>query len=423
MESLNVIDVDSQQKYMKRFLLGILIYSISINLFVSGWISAKIVNIIQLTGLALFSFYWIKLASWQNISSWYLRITLSLLLIWEIYIVCHGFIFNYQYLKEHLFTDNRSLPYLLPLALFVTVNNSFFLKKVFDYCYKLGIIFLIALPVCLPFLLDKQYFSEQYVWVFAMGCGFILLTSFYQPRKRLIVALIVIVLALLLITIMARRNIMLTCACFLLFSFFIIPVINKNTSLIKKVLFILSFTFTVLVGYSVFISNQHGIFYKITKRATDNTREVVFFYYLMDMSDTDFLLGKGLNGTYFCPGVDKEWTGGEDLKYRDLDYRVYIECGYLQLLLNGGIIYLAIYLLILIPAIIKGLFFSRNLFSKSCAILILMHLIDMFPFGLPSFSLRGFLVWFCIAICYSKEMRLKNEEEMQSFLSFKELTV
>jgi hypothetical protein len=179
----------------------------------------------------------------------------------------------------------------------------------------------------------------------------------------------------------------------------------------------------IFVGYNTYLSNQQGMFYKITKRATQDTREMVFLYFFLDASERELIIGKGINGTYFCPGVDKEWNNGEDLKYRDLDYRVYIECGYLQLLLNGGVIYLAIYLLILIPAIIMGLFFSRNLFLKSCAILILMHLIDMAPFGLPTFSLRGLLIWLCVAVCYSKAMRLKNEEEMQSFLSLEKTVV
>jgi hypothetical protein len=415
MEGLNKIDIDRQQKYMTRFLFGILIYSISVNLL-HDLFPGKIINVFQLCGLGIFLHYWFKLASWQNISSWYLRIIISLLLIWEIYIVFHGFIFQYPYLKEHLFADNRTTPYLLPLAAFVSVNDSLFLQKIFKYSHKLGIIFLITFPFLFAYLLSDQSLSEQYVWILAMGSGFILLTSFYHPKKKNIIALIVMVLALLLITIMARRSIMLTCACFLLFSFLIIPVINKNTPIIKKAIFIFSFIFVVMVGYSLFVSNQYGIFYKITKRATVDSREDVFFFYSMDMSNTDLLIGKGLNGTYYCPGIDRAWNNGEDVRHRDLDYRVHIECGYLQLLLNGGIIYLAIYLLILIPAIIKGMFFSRNLFSKSCAILILMHLIDMAPFGLPSFSWRGFLVWFCVAICYSKEMRLKDEDAMKQFL-------
>ncbi|MDR1437340.1 MAG: hypothetical protein LBI65_04395, partial [Candidatus Symbiothrix sp.] len=154
MESLkNVRDIDSQQKYIKRFLWGILIYSLSTH-FIPGFVSGKIINVMQLSGLVLFSFYWFKLASRQNISNWYLRIAVSLLLIWELYIICHGFTFQYILLKENLFSDNRSVPYLLPLALFVTVNNSFFLKKVFDYSYKLGVVFLIAFPVFLPYLLS-----------------------------------------------------------------------------------------------------------------------------------------------------------------------------------------------------------------------------------------------------------------------------
>jgi hypothetical protein len=422
MESLNTVDIDSLQKYTKRFFIGLLIYSMATN-FSPESIPGALVNVFQLIGLALLGFYWLKLASRQNISNRYLRIAIILLLMWEVFIICHGFIFKYIYLKEHLFTDNRSMPYLLPLAVFVTVNNSFFLQKLFDYCHKLGVVFLIALPFLLSYILSHQSFSEQYVWILSTGSGFILLTSFYHSKKRTVVALIVMILALLLITIMARRSIMLTCACFLLFSLLIIPVINKEVSLLKKGIFIFLFSFIVITGYTVFVSNQYGTFYKITKRATEDTRETVFFYYFMDMSPTDFLIGKGINGTYFCPGVDRSWSGGEDPRHKNLDDRVHIECAYLQLILNGGIIYLVIYLLILLPAIIKGLFFSRNLFSKSCAILILMHLIDMAPFGLPSFSWRGFLVWFCVAICFSKEMRLKDEEEMQNFLSLKKSIV
>ena len=417
MESINKTDnIDLQKKYINRFLIGILIISISGNFF-NGFISGKLVNVVQLSGLAMWGFYWIKLASFKNISDWYLRITIFLLIAWQLYIVYHGFIFEYLFIKDHLFVDNRSMSYLVPLAVFVAVNNSYFWQILLKYLHKLGVFFLVAFPVLLFFLLSDQDIAEQYVWILAMGSGFILLTSFYHSKNRAIVALAVMIIALLFITVMARRNIMVTCACFLFFSFIIIPIINKNTPIIKKAVFLVSFTLLITIGYSIFESNQDGVFRGFTKRATDNTRETVFLFYFLDMSPTDFVIGKGINGSYFCPDVDRSWSGGaEDPPHRDLDDRVYIECGYLQLILNGGVIYLGLYLLILIPAMFKGFFLSRNLFSKSCAILIFMHLIDMAPFGLPTFSLRQFTLWFCVAVCFSKEMRLKDDEEISEFL-------
>jgi hypothetical protein len=420
MESIIEMEGSLYQKNVNRFLIGLIVYTIATGMFLD-FLPGTIVNFIQLIALALCLFYGIKLASWKNIPSWYLRIVISLLFCWEIYIIYHGFIFNYFYLKEYLFFNSRGLQYLIPLTVFILLNNTLFIETLFTYLYRLEIIFFVLLPVLLFYILSEQSFAEQYVWSLAIGGGFILLTSFYQPRKRMLVTLIVMILAFLLVTILARRNIMLTCACFLLFSFLIMPLANKNITRIRKIAFIMSFLIIVSIGYIVFMSNQSGIFSKITTRATENTREIVFLFYFTDIEKTtDSVVGKGLNGTYYCPGIDEEWSG-RTLTYRDVDYRLEIECGYLQLLLNGGFIYLVLYLLILLPAIIQGVFFSKNMFCKACAILILLHLIDMVPYGLPTFSLRYFLVWFCVALCYTKEFRMMDEKEMSLFLSPKQI--
>ena len=421
MESLTAIDSATQQKNITRFLIGILIYSISTVLLVE-FIGGKFLNLIQLFGLGVFAFYWVKLASWKNISSWYLRITVSLLILWQIFIICNGFLFQYAVIKEHLFVDNRSTPYLLPLVVFVTVNSPFFLQKTFDYAYRLGIAFLALLPFLLSYILDNQGFSEQYVWILGIPCGFILLTFFYHSKKRVVLSFIVMFLSLFIITIMARRNIMFTCTTFLFCSLLIIPLLNKNISILKKGIFIFSFITVAFLGFNFFLSNETGMFNKFTKRASEDTRETVMLCYFLDMTDKDLIIGRGLNGTYFCPGVERAWSStAEDKAHRDLDDRVYIESGFLQLILNGGVIYLFLYMIVLIPAIIIGLFFSRNLFVKGCAILILLFILDMIPFGLPTFSFRHFIVWFCVAICFSQKMRLMQEEEITAFLNKKEL--
>ncbi len=416
-KSTTILYEDFQSKEINRFLIGMLIYTVVTNLFFN-FLPGTICNIFQMAGLLICSFYWIKLFSKYNISDQYLKISISLLLIWQIYILTKGLVLNYLYIKEYLFVRDRFLQYFVPLVVFIPVITPYFLQKIFYYSYKLGIVFLVTLPFLLLYILSEQSFSEQYVWTFVPGCGFILLTSFYHDKRKVVVSAIVTILAFIIITIMARRNIMLTCAGYLFSSFWIFIFFNKQISLIKKIGYTLLSVILLLAGYGIFVSNQSGAFSKITNRISDDSREGVLIAYFMDMSDTDLLIGKGINGTYYCPGVDYAWTGIE-LKHRDVDDRVYIECGYLQLMLNGGIIYVILYLLVLVPAVIKGFFFSRNIFSKASATFILLWLIDMVPFGLPTFTFRYFLVWFCVAICYSKEIRLKDENEMMDFLQYK----
>ncbi|MDR0863689.1 MAG: hypothetical protein LBO74_02000 [Candidatus Symbiothrix sp.] len=410
MESLNTV----YQTNMNRFFAGILIYSIATGLLFYI-LPGAVVNIIQLAALMLYVFYWTKLASLQNIPTWYLRIIIFIFLAWQCYIIYHGFIFNYPYVKEYLFSPDRFVQYLVPLVLFIPINNSAFLQKLFSYIYQLGLFFLVAFPFLFFFLIHKRAFAEQYIWTLAMGSGLTLLTAFYHSKRRFGIALAAMLLGLLLATVTARRSIMLSCGCFLLFAFFIFILTNKTITLLKKLGFICLVVLISIAGYGIYISNQGGMFSKITERAGENTREVVFLAYFLDMTETDLAIGKGINGTYYCPGVDEDWIG-HALSYKDLDNRIYIECGYLQLVLNGGIVYLALFLLVLFPAIVLGLGFSKNVFSKGCALLILLWLIDMAPYGLPSFTLRYFLVWFCVALCFSKAIRTMNDEDIKALL-------
>ncbi|GHT43576.1 hypothetical protein AGMMS49965_17620 [Bacteroidia bacterium] len=419
MESVKPIAETPLQQYITRFLLGILIYSGATVIIALEVVPGSIMNIVQLTALGLYGYYWAKLASLQNIYSRYLRIVIILLLAWQCYILFYGFIFNYHYLKEYLFSNGyRLLPYLVPLVVFIPVNNPLFLQKLFGCIHKFGVFSLSAFPFLYFILTSDQGFSEQYIWVFAMGSGLTLLTAFCHPKKNVQIAVIVMLVGLLLATIMARRSIMLSCGFFLLFALFLIIFVNKNITLVKKIGFICLAGLIGIAGYVAFVSNQDGMFSKITEKAMEDTRSEVFLGFFLDMDDKDIVIGKGLNGTYYSPGVDEDWVGGRDKSnnYRDLDYRAYIECGYLQLMLNGGAVYLTLFLLVLLPAIVLGLGFSKNIFSKGCALVIFLWLLDMAPFGLPCFTLRYFIVWFCVALCYSKELRRMSNEQIKELL-------
>ena len=71
---------------------------------------------------------------------------------------------------------------------------------------------------------------------------------------------------------------------------------------------------------------------------------------------------------------------------------------------------MALFLLIAVPAMFKGLFKSKNLLSKAAGLWILFALLSMYPTPVNSFSMQYVLVWIAIGICYSKDLRYLPEE-------------
>jgi len=119
-------------------------------------------------------------------------------------------------------------------------------------------------------------------------------------------------------------------------------------------------------------------------------------------------VGKGIDGIYWSP------TGAtED------GYRAVVETDYLQIILKGGMVSLGLLLLILVPAIFLGLFYSKNMLSKAAAVWILLWMFALFPATVATFSLNFLLVWISVGICYSKEIRNMPEEKVKELFHYK----
>ena len=153
-------------------------------------------------------------------------------------------------------------------------------------------------------------------------------------------------------------------------------------------------------------TNKNGLFSFIIERGDEDTRTGVEIYLYQDLKMTDWIVGRGINGEYYCPDIEKNQL---------TDYRDYIETGYLQIILKGGIIRLALYLLIAIPAIILGFFYSKNLLSKASAIWIFIAIISLYPASVEKFYLQYLLVWISIGICYSKKLRYLPDNTLSEF--------
>ncbi len=177
--------------------------------------------------------------------------------------------------------------------------------------------------------------------------------------------------------------------------------ISYLSKLLKKKILILYFSLLAIIVGSLYAANLYHIrtnriFSFIAERVREDTRTGVELYFYSDMKPIDWIKGRGVNGQYYCPNVDEDAVS---------NYRSVIETGYLQIILKGGLISLILLLLITIPAIFKGIFYSKNMLSKAAGIWIFLALISLYPATVDTFSMRYFLVWTSIGICYSKKIR------------------
>jgi len=240
--------------------------------------------------------------------------------------------------------------------------------------------------------------------------GFLLITYIYHSNKRKLLAFSVIVLCLLLALIRARRAIAFMNVSYLLCFYIIYLYVNrvKFSSLLFSLIVIGLISFG---GIKLYNANKRGAFRLITSRIDEDTRTIVEECFYDEMNAKDWIIGKGMNGTYFCPQVDESsdfYTGGN---------RSMIETDYLNIILKGGIISLGLLLLITIPAAVKGLFYSKNILSKAAAIWILLWLIDLYPATVNTFTLNFLLVWISVGICYSKTIRNMSDTAIKEIFA------
>lgn len=391
--------------YYSAFWISLIIFSLGYLSYVSSNIPEKLGIVLMAIGIAGLSCSMLFLVKLQ-IFSQYFRFILLLYVISQFVLIFQAFR-ELSFARLLLFVSDPYFlfPYFVPLVVLIPANI-FFIKRTFDYFTFLGVLlFIFFLPFANYILNANSHLSEQILWTFGTGCGFLLLTWDYHSSKRKVIAISAVMLSLFIATVLARRNIMLTFSNYILFSIFLL-LFNSRKSIPNKVLILLVVLFSSSGIYYTFDKYQDNLFARITGRIEDNTREEVFSAFFNDVSSRELIYGKGFYGTYYAPGIE-----------RNIDDRAIIECGYLQTILKGGIINLSLFLLIAIPAAYLGIVKSKNTLSMASGVIVVLWLIDMFPWGMPALNIRYILVWICISICYSKEIRNLSELEMKN--SFK----
>lgn len=389
--------------YYVLLIESIILYNIGYLLSTSLHFAFQFCLLLMLLGLVGIVISFFKLIRIQ-INNQYLKIIFFCYILWSLVIIFQGF--EMQMLIHYLYSPYLLLHYFVPFLILIP-KNIFNVKILFNHFEFLSILLFIFFIIYYRELLYVNLdFSEQTVWTLGTGGGFLLLTWEYQNNRKRIIAFFSVILSLFISTVMARRNIMLTFSNYILISI-IIFLFNSNQSFRNKLSLLTVIIISTILIYGLFFTYQDKLFNKISTRLNEDTRSFVVDAYMEDMSKKDWIIGKGFNGSYYCPGVVK-----------DDDNRTIIENGYLQTILKGGLISLSLFLLILLPAIYLGLVKSRNILSKASGFIPLLWLIDMFVWGMPTFNIRYILLWLAIGICYSNEIRKLSDSEIKQSLTF-----
>mgnify|MGYP003542152449 CR=1 FL=1 len=383
---------NNKLKSLNLFWLGYIIFTLAYVLTTTiVYLSYVMCQAIQLVGMFMFLFGLLNLIKFKFDNKYF------------------GFLFTFDsgfgiftYLAPAIVLLPRTLPFYKKLFNVITILCIFYL------IYNL--IFFKDITNSDRTSLRSQGMMESFAAYLAFHAGFLLLTYMYHTPKRRLLALGVIVLTILLAIYRARRGLIFMCVTTMLCYFMIYLITTKKKFLIIYASVLLSFV-TIFYISSIYKQSQGGLLGYLLARGDEDTRTGVEEYMKADMSDTDWIIGKGSAGEYYCPNIDVNDVTG---------YRNVIETGYLEIMLKGGAVSLVLYLLIAIPAIFLGLFASKNILSKASGMWILLSTIYIYPIVVTGFDMRYLIYWLAIGICYSKKIRNIPDEVLKVFFQAKD---
>lgn len=171
----------------------------------------------------------------------------------------------------------------------------------------------------------------------------------------------------------------------------------------------------VLTGLCLLaISFLYGAsFAYIKHRGMEDNRTEIDNALMAQMSPVEKWIGKGLNGRYYFNLHQKN----DYLK----GWRYLSETGYYYLILRGGYILTWVYILVIFIPAIKGIFRSNNILCKGLGAIMIISLLQLYPFGHLAFNLYFFVIWTGVRLCSSRDVRDASDDEIrQQFFPLKE---
>jgi hypothetical protein len=312
---------------------------------------------------------------------------------------------NLFYLQRALGQPLFFIPYIIPMFILYSKYD----LKFFSYFFKYSFIFIIPAILIQLYIIATGIASDDWeeqnnrMLLFDIGSKFLLLTSQFS-RKRYVfgVALIYNLLTIYLFAHYGSRGILMDYIILLLFMI----VFRLRSPFLEFAdrmrIYFAGLIVIILVMAFGYLATSSYVFQRgFSKDAFEESRSVVFQDFFLDFSSTtDWVIGRGLDGTVFRSlNIDEERAG-------------YIENGFLTVTLKGGLLYLIPFILILLRASYLGFFRSNNDMVKAMAALLLIYVMMMIHFNLPAYTTRYVFIWIATSTCFTPVLRNYSNEEI-----------
>jgi hypothetical protein len=396
------------------FLAGIGLYFLGFSFFNKSQVSYYFSQGIQVIGFLIFVPAALYFLQWRFHSN-FEKFAFILYFFWSLLVVFRGIEVAYEPIKVMLVDSNFGVfAYFAPLA-FLFPKEIKYWNWIFRFIILLGLFFVLYnILFFRETSLGVQGYRvatgnvETFSHYLAVPLGFILLTQKYHSKRINVIALVLVLLIFFIAAIRGRRGLMFISLTILAISYFVFLMSSKGY-LIRMALGICVLVLVLFFTREVFLTSRDGLFRLTTERLYEKTRSGVEKDFYRDMNQFDWVWGKGFDGEYYCPGID-----AGDGKFST--YRGVIETGYLQFILKGGVINLFLFLLIMIPAGIKGIFFSNNWLSRAAGIWIILFIGFSYPIVINSFNMNYLLMWLSAGVCYQPDIRNLPDQEILQLL-------
>lgn len=239
-----------------------------------------------------------------------------------------------------------------------------------------------------------------------IGTGFLMLLGPYIKKWIFGIATSAMSLNLAVAVFIGRRGVIVTS---LLLFFFTAYQFYKYGQMRRSGKFILSSLIILVVTFassSIISFFQENYFFDVlAARIDSNSRDDVTYYFYLDMNNNpiQWLIGKGITSTYYCPDI-----------VEDTIYRNTVETGWQHIILKLGTPYLLIYLWMQIKAVIRC---KKNFLTTACASYIIVMIIELLYAGVPTLDLRYALIWICVSLCNNREIQSLTDFEIRKLLN------
>jgi len=396
-----LIAIKKKTNLFKRVLAGLIIYSIGTFFYQNSrglcYFFTGISILLILSGLRGASFY----MPFRN----KMKTVFLVFIFWNIITIIRGIFSDYDLHELNPINTYGFMAYLMPLIVLIGIKNMD-LKDMVKFSAINAILGIISVIIYFRnifgtsvILLSPEEYQEYIsllgpTIVLLYNATFVFIIFFVLPKKDKYLAFVTVGLLLIILVVAGRRGALLMTGLTIIFAIYtyIFKYKSKGSSKMLK------WFFTAAVLGSIFLLvyiNFDSLFSFLIQRGVEDTRATVQdeFFKNFDGNYLDWLFGRGISGTYFTTVFESNMERG------------IMESGYLHLILKGGILSLALFVIILINSFIKGFFRSNNVIVKAMALYILIHVVYLYPFGIPMFTLEYLFLWCSVAYCQSAYWR------------------